>query len=101
MNKPEQIPPIVSWIMLKLEDPEYYKHLLQELPRKLANFYSYPPHQLKQKLFLKLLKGCREHGTPELTQEQIDSELQDEYLDLIGWSMVGNYWDEQRRNKDA
>jgi len=84
-------PPIVAWIMQRLEDPDFYRDLLKELPRKAANFYSYPPSLIKERLHAKLLKGTKEHGDHHRTAEQIRKELEDEYLDLIGWSLVLQY----------
>jgi hypothetical protein len=85
----------IAWALAKLDDPDFYHELLREIPRKVANYYSYPKPVILSALTAKLRQGAAEHGAPVYPQEQIYQELQAEYLDLIGWTLLAMYQHER------
>lgn len=88
----------IAWSKAKLEDPDYYIEFMRELPRKAANYFSYPPKELKEKLEAKLRKGAKEHGEPIHEVEWLQEELQQEYLDMMGYTLLMEWNIERSKN---
>lgn len=75
-----------------MNDKEFYREFLLEGKRKFQNFIARNPEEIKKKLHAKLVRGSIEHGAPsKYTQERVQEELEMEFLDIIGWSLVGLY----------
>lgn len=75
-----------------MNDEDFYNEFRLECKRKFQNFISRNPEEIKRKLHAKLVQGSIEHGAPgKYTQEQVQKELEMEFLDIFGWSLVGLY----------
>jgi hypothetical protein len=85
----------IAWSKEKLSNPDFYKHFMEELPRKAANYYSYPKLHLMEKLEKKLRKGAKEHGPPIHALEWLEDELRQEYIDMIGYTLLIE-WNKKR-----
>ncbi len=81
----------IAWSLEKLADEDYYIEYLRECVRKAANFYSRNPIEIKAKLEAKLTKGAHEHGAPKYQLSEVDAELENEYIDIIGWRLVRDF----------
>lgn len=75
-----------------MNNEEFYNEFRLECKRKFQNYISHNPEEIRKALRAKLIKGSIEHGAPsKYTQEQVDKELEMEFLDIFGWSLVGLY----------
>ena len=90
----------IKWSKEKLEDPEYFESFIREMKNKMESFYSNSPEYIKAKLYKKLVRGSEEHGNPDgYSPEDIKRELEFEFIDIIGWSLVG-MWNEERYGRE-
>lgn len=89
----------IKWVEERLRDEEFFHEFKKECVRKLANYYSYPNSHLLSTLKAKLIVGAQEHGSPaKYTQEEIDRELRMEYIDILGWTLIGEWLLHEKRN---
>lgn len=91
----------IEWTKKHLTDPDYFLLLSCLIERQLSNFLNGDKEKLLTALTEKMKKGALEHGKPSHSQEEVHKELQQEFLDIIGWNMV-LLWDKRRRaNADS
>lgn len=79
------------WAETKARDEVWFLEFRQECIRKLKNFLSRNPEELRRLLKAKLERGSEEHGSPMREEWDIDKELGEEYIDILGWTLVGQY----------
>ncbi len=86
-------------------DPKSRKFInwtFQETDQELINLINHVTEQarvwltdhmpeFREKLRAKMIKGALEHGQPLQDVSKIDKQLEDEYIDLIGWTQVKKY----------
>lgn len=96
MDKDSQA--FITWAMQYLDDPEQYKAFLKDRIEKFRNYIAQNPATLKRQLEKKFIKGGIEHGSPlKYTQAEIEKETELEYLDMLGWPLVGKFIEENRK----
>jgi len=78
----------IKWTREHLSDPDYFLLLSCLIERQLSNFLNGDKEKLLAALTEKMNKGALEHGKPSHSQEEVHEELQQEFLDIIGWNMV-------------
>lgn len=83
----------IAWAMDKIEDEVWFQEFRQECIERLTHFLSRDPSELRTILRNKLERGSRDHGSPLRKQWDIEQELQDEYIDILGWPLVGLFRD--------
>ncbi len=88
----------IKWTIQHLNDPDYFMLLSCLIDRQLSNFLNGDKEKLLAELTEKMKKGALEHGSPTHSQEEAQNELQQEFLDIIGWNMV-LLWDKKGRKK--
>jgi hypothetical protein len=77
----------IKWSLKRLSQPDYYYLVTSLIETQVKTFLHSNP-QLIPSLKQKLSKGAREHGKPSYSLGQIEQELNNELLDLIGWNML-------------
>jgi hypothetical protein len=66
--------------------------LLDEAQQAQSDFYNRNVHDLANRLKEKLERGKREHGdTPTYTPEQLNNEMEEELLDILGYLLVDRW----------
>lgn len=88
----------IKWTAHHLSDPDYFSLLSCLIDRQLSNFLNGDRKTLLTALMEKLNKGAQEHGNPTYSKEEAQQELQQEFLDLIGWNMV-LLWNKRKEGK--
>lgn len=79
---------ITTWASEKLSNDHFYLHLTKKIVSDLEQFYSQENKEyLLKQLIEKMIKGSREHGTPN-NEDEIKLEIEQEMLDLVGWNLV-------------
>jgi hypothetical protein len=63
-------------------------------------FFSRPVPVLRKKLREKIVKGTKTYGSPVYEAYRLRKELEDECIDLIGWTLV-HRWNQERRKKKS
>lgn len=88
----------ISWALKLLNNELFYYQLVQIIRGKLSMYYlSNDKEIILANLQKKLIAGARQYGPPSLNQNKnIDEETEAEYLDLIGWYMLGR-WLERKK----
>lgn len=86
----------IEWTRKHLSDPDYFLLLSCLIERQLSNFLNGDKEKLLTALTEKMEKGVLEHGKPSHSQAEVHEELQQEFLDLIGWNMV-RLWNLRKR----
>lgn len=83
-----------------LDDPETYHRFLKECIERFRNYVSQNPTSLKKHLAKKFTAGGIEHGSPlKYTQSHIIKETEKEYLDALGWPLVGLFLAAKKKQK--
>lgn len=88
----------IKWSREHLTDPDYFSLLSCLIDRQLWNFLNGDKQKLLSALTEKMKKGALEHGKPSHSQDEAQIELQQEFLDIIGWNMV-LLWNKSGRKK--
>jgi hypothetical protein len=105
MNDYDKLDPkskeFIEWSMTKLDDAQFYHDFVTECLNRAKNFLSYPPDYITARLKEKLIIGSAEHGTPVMHPERVDTELEFEYLDMIGWRLIKEWNEERIRNEQG
>lgn len=78
----------IAWAMEQTEDEEWFREFRLDCIRKLKNFLSRDPQELRALLRNKLERGSADHGSPLKKRWDIEKELADEYIDILGWPLV-------------
>lgn len=66
---------------------------------EIVRFYMDTPiDELRDKLEAKMNKGFLEHGPLKKTIAEVNHELENEYLDLIGWTLTRRYLERENDN---
>ena len=79
----------IKWTMQKLENEAFFEYLISKINAQMQAFYFDGSRKtLLKNLRVKMESGALEHGKPKASFEEIKSEIEAEYLDLIGWSMI-------------
>lgn len=95
MLDPESIK-FIAWAKNQLSDDSIRREFIFQVCEKALNTLL-ADDGLVNKLESKLTRGGQEHGTPnKYTPEDINHELMAEYLDIMGWTLVG-MWCEGRK----
>lgn len=90
----------IDWSMQKLKDEAFFNYLTQKVSNQMQSFYlDGSRKKLLKKLREKMEAGAVEHGEPKTDFEEVKKELEEEYLDLIGWSMLLLWGFEKRLGK--
>lgn len=79
---------LIEWAFKKLEDEEYFESLINRTKKILSEYLSTDKQEIRDQLRQKMTRGAIEHGDPISDFKRIQHELNDEMLDLLGWSMV-------------
>lgn len=84
-----------------MNDEEFYNEFRLECKRKFQNYISRNPKEIRKALKAKLYQGSLEHGAPsKYSQEQVNKELEMEFIDIFGWSLVGLYCKKKQDEKN-
>jgi hypothetical protein len=83
---------ITKWARSKIQSKEAYRKIAAEIITELATYLlTNQKDQISGKLKKKMNQGFLEHGPLSKTVEEIDEEIEKEYLDLIGWKLLKKY----------
>lgn len=89
----------ILWATTNLNDPEFFTLISCLIQAQVTAFLGKDRNQIISKLKKKLTLGAKEHGSPTKPIPTITKELNQEFLDLIGWNMV-RLWN-LRKGKNA
>lgn len=64
---------------------------------RLDKFYMQEESRIKTRLLNKMIEGAKVHGAPKLAIEDIEHELDMEFLDILGWSCMAEYITKDKR----
>lgn len=78
----------IKWAREHLSDSDYFLLLSCLIEKQLSMFLNGDKEKLLTALTEKMNKGALEHGKPSHSQKEIHKELQQEFMDIIGWNMV-------------
>jgi hypothetical protein len=78
----------IDWAFTNMEDEQFYQDLLKDAYQQFEDHYKQPKGQVLSDLKAKMIRGAQEHGAPILSVEKVDTELNGEYLDLVGWMLI-------------
>ena len=90
----------IAWTREQLANPDNYERLITQIISGVIAYYAQPKELILSKLEEKLVKGGIEHGEPNYSLDFIIKELENEYIDLIGWEMVA-YWNQSENGTKA
>lgn len=78
------------------QDPLYWRYRRDQVLNIVNDFFdSHTDTHLTQMLLEKMQKGEEEHGTFTGELKDVQKEINNEIIDLVGWSEVGEWKDEQ------
>lgn len=89
----------IAWAMNELDDLNHYQTMLKEIKSRLDSFYAQPKSTIMPQLKAKMIRGAREHGAPTHPVQKINEEIDNEYIDLLGWELVKK-WNERAGRRD-
>lgn len=81
----------ITWAFEQLEDDTIYRAMIDEAISQAKLFYDQPKEIVLPQLKQKMIIGAQEHGAPTHTPEAVTQELAKEYIDLLGWLLVGKW----------
>lgn len=90
----EESKQFIEFALKRLEDFTFRKVLVIKAIYKFTKYIN--TVDLEKKVKAKLVKGGLEHGEPIYSQNEIKKELEDEFLDLLGWQLV-SLWQKNRK----
>lgn len=97
---PTEINPVsrqfIEWVTISLADQQFYQQMVAEALGQAHLFYEQPHAELTKRLKAKLIRGAQEHGSPDRDPEQIRHELENEYIDVLGWFLLEK-WNAEHR----
>jgi hypothetical protein len=88
----------IDWAMTELDDHTHYETMLSEIKQRLDNFYAQPKEVIMPHLKAKMTRGAHEHGAPSHPTTYINEEIDNEYIDLLGWELVKK-WNERKERQ--
>lgn len=74
-----------------LSDKENYESFLRLCRERFEVFLQKDQAYVVGKLLNKLERGAIEHGAPVYPVETVDGEIEMEFLDILGWSLVRKF----------
>ncbi len=81
----------IDWTMDSFTDDQVYKRFVDEAIERARAFYNQPKATILARLKAKMETGAEEHGAPDLPASVTKHELENEYLDLLGWLLVAKW----------
>ncbi len=81
----------IDWTMDSFTDDQVYQRFVTEAIDRAKLFYDQPKTVILTRLKAKMEKGAEEHGAPRLPPSVTRLELENEYLDLLGWLLVAKW----------
>lgn len=78
----------INWALTHLGNEDVFREFKKEALENLLAFFNSSDAKLLDLLRDKLTRGSQEHGSPSYKLWDIDKELRDEYIDIIGWTLV-------------
>lgn len=81
----------IKWVDERLSDESQFEEDIAEAIYLADDFYNQPLPYIKKRLLAKLEIGSAEHGRPIYPLDEIQGEMENEFLDLVGWLMVRYY----------
>lgn len=86
----------IKWCEEKFEDEDYIYRLYHEIMQEVIELYLDSPHEaLRAEILDKMITGAREHGAPKKAVSTIEGEIRKEMIDLVGWSLMKRYREEE------
>lgn len=90
----------IKWTLDMLSNPRFFIALSGIIEKQLFSFLQGNHSTLIKKLKRKLRKGALEHGAPSYSLRKAKKELEQEFLDLIGWNMI-LLWNKRKEKSEA
>ncbi len=78
----------IAWAQGQLQDEAFYHWLVESCKHEMETYFSHAADQIRDQLLAKLEKGALEHGAASFATKDIGDELRQEYLDILGWSLI-------------
>lgn len=78
----------LDWAFKNLDDDTYYDQAVEEIKARLDQFYAQSKDQLLTDLKAKMIRGSHEHGEPSHPLPVVQQEINNEYMDLLGWMLI-------------
>lgn len=85
----------IAWAGARLQDPAFYQSFLRDCQEQVATYFANAAPHIQARLLAKLEQGAREHGAASFSAKNIDEELSQEYLDILGWSLIRLFINEE------
>lgn len=91
----------IKWAMAKCKNPKEFKRIKRHCMAEIVSYFQTSDDALLKHLQKKLIKGGKDHGSPDAQPWDVLKELRDEYIDIIGWTLVGMFNDEYKDNRTS
>lgn len=101
LNQPidDESQAFIDWSFKQMEDPVFYKSFVEEARTRFNAFYAQPQAAVLTQLKTKMWLGAVEHGAPQHTIKKVKSEIDKEYVDLLGWMLVERWVAKKEQNE--
>jgi len=91
----------IDWAVREMEDPASYAEAIAQVQQRVVQFYAqYDQAELVKRLHAKVIIGAKEHGEPYYPAEQLKTEIENEYVDLLGWMLIER-WNKMKTNQES
>lgn len=91
----------INWAVTEMEDPSHYAEAVAQLQQRVAQFYvQHDQSELVSRLHAKVIIGAQEHGEPFYAPQQLQTEIENEYVDLLGWMLIER-WNKMKTNEES
>jgi hypothetical protein len=89
----------IDWAFKNLDDEQWYTDMLAEVRQRFADYYDQPKDEFLSRLKTKMEAGAAEHGAPNHTKDQTSRQIESEFIDILGWTLVEK-WNDRKLNKE-
>lgn len=85
----------IDWTIKKLDSGRFYHQLIMTIRHKFTTYYQCSDKNIiLADLEKKLIAGAKQYGPPsQNVNKNIDEEIKAELIDLIGWYMLGRWFE--------
>ena len=87
----------MEYVLEQWRDEKYVDRLFAGIRKEIKEFLRKDKEEILKLLMAKLQRGAVDHGNPlEYTPEEIEKEIDEERIDLIGWGFLRKFYNEKR-----
>jgi len=89
----------INWAIEKLSDDTLFNSVADTAKTRFDVFLQQNRLTLLRKLKVKLIRGGKEHGSPVIPIPEIHRQLEEEFIDLIGYPIL-ELWNKRKGKTD-